>query len=168
MRKQIIIGITAAIIGAGALTAGIASAHDKDRCGDREEGHHGKQEQMEDGKHADKRLHHMAKKLGLSEEQEAQMKTLFKDRHDQMREQREQIKEVHAALRDLDVNAPDYDERVAGLVIQAQENTAEMIEARAQQKKELFAILTPEQQEKFLEMRPDKPRHGDKKPRHDD
>ncbi|RTE67116.1 periplasmic heavy metal sensor [Amphritea opalescens] len=168
MRKQIIIGITAAIIGAGALTAGIASAHDKDRCGDREEGRQGKHAQMEDGKHAGKRLHAMAEKLGLSEEQEAQMKTLFKDRHEQMREQRGQIKEMHAALRNLDVNAADYDEQVAGLVTQAQENTAEMIQMRAQQKKDMFAILTPEQQEKFSEMRPDKPRHGGKKHSHDD
>lgn len=168
MRKQIIIGITAAIIGAGALTAGIASAHDKDRCGDREEGHHGKHEQMEDGKHAGKRLHAMVKKLDLSEAQETQVKELFKDRRDEMRDQRDQMKEMYTAMRDLDVNAADYDQQVANLVATAQENTAKMITMRAEQKKELFAILTPEQQEKFMEMRPDKPRHGDKKPRHDD
>lgn len=168
MRKQIIIGITAAIIGAGALTAGIASAHDKERCGDRGEGRHGKHEQMEDGKHADKRLHAMTKKLGLSEAQQEQMKELFKDRREEMRDQREQMREMYTAMRDLDVNAADYDQQVAALVATAQDNTAEMITMRAEQKKELFAILTPEQQEKLMEMDHERPRHGDKKPRHDD
>ncbi|MDO6564813.1 Spy/CpxP family protein refolding chaperone [Amphritea sp. 1_MG-2023] len=159
MRKQIIIGITAAIIGAGALTAGMASAQsDEDRCGDRDEGRHGKHEQM-DGKHANKRLHRMAEKLDLTDAQTAQMKALFKDGRDEMKDQRDQIREMHTALRELDVNAADYDQQVAGLVAQAQENTAQMIQMRAQQKKEMFAILTPEQQEEFLQMRPKKPRH---------
>lgn len=168
MRKQIIIGITAAIIGAGALSAGVASAYDRDdRCGDRKGGHHGKHEQME-GKHSGMRMPAMAKELNLSDEQKTQMKELFKDRRGEMRDQREQMKEMHTAIRNLDVNAADYDQQVTDLVTKAQENTAQMIKMRAEQKKDMFAILTPEQQEKFMEMRSEKPRHGDKKSRHND
>ncbi len=70
-----------------------------------------------------------------------------------MKDQRGGMKSMHNALRDLDVNASDYDQQVATLVTQAQEKTAEMIQMRAQQKKAMFEILTPEQQEKYQEMR---------------
>ncbi|WP_299197574.1 Spy/CpxP family protein refolding chaperone [uncultured Amphritea sp.] len=155
MRKQLIIGITAAVIGAGALTAGIASAKDGwDRCGDRQGG--GRYEQME-GKQ-NMRMSRMAEKLGLSEEQTNQMQELFQNKRGQMKDQRGGMRDMHTALRDLDVNAADYDQQVAALVAKAQEDTAQMITMRAEQKKAMFAILTPEQQQKFMEMRPNKPR----------
>ncbi len=151
MRKQLIIGITAAIIGAGALTAGIASAKgDRERC-DGGEGRHGKYEQMEGKQHM--RMSKMADELGLSDEQKDQMQELMKNKRGQMKDQRGGMKSMHNALRDLDVNASDYDQQVATLVTQAQEKTAEMIQMRAQQKKAMFEILTPEQQEKYQEMR---------------
>ncbi|WP_290697372.1 Spy/CpxP family protein refolding chaperone [Amphritea sp.] len=151
MRKQLIIGITAAIIGAGALTAGVASAKgDWDRC-DGGEGRHGKYEQME-GKHH-MRMSKMADKLELTDEQKSQMQELMKNKRGQMKDQRGGMKGMHNAFRDLDVNASDYDQQVATLVTQAQEKTAEMIQMRAQQKKAMFEILTPEQQEKYQEMR---------------
>lgn len=160
MRKQLIIGITAAIIGAGALSAGLASAKDGwDRCGERHEGgHHGKYEQM-DGKHSAMRMTMMTEKLNLTDEQQTQMQELFKSKQDQMQDQRGTMREMHNALRDLDVNAADYDQQVADLVTKAQEKTAQMIQMRAQQKKAMFAILTPEQQQTFMEMRAEKPRH---------
>ncbi|WP_428034239.1 Spy/CpxP family protein refolding chaperone [Amphritea sp.] len=156
MRKQLIIGITAAVIGAGALTAGIASAKDGwDRCGDRQGG--GRYEQM-DSKHSGMRMSAMAEKLGLTDAQKTQMQELFQNQRGQMKDQRSGMREMHTALRDLDVNAADYDQQVAALVTKAQENTAQMITMRAEQKKAMFAILTPEQQQKFMEMRPNKPR----------
>lgn len=158
MRKQLVIGITAAVIGAGVLSAGLASAKDGwDRCGDRQEGRHGKYEQME-GKHTARRMDMMADKLALSDEQKTQMQELFQNQQGQMKDQRGAMREMHSALRDLDVNASDYDQQVAALVSKAQEQTAQMIQMRAQQKKALFAILTPEQQQKFMEMRPAKNR----------
>ncbi len=154
MRKQLIIGITAAIIGAGALTAGVASAKgDWDRCNGGE-GRHGKYEQMA-GKQ-NMRMSRIAEELGLSKEQKEQMQTLMKTTRNEMKQQRGGMKEMHNALRDLDVNASDYDQQLAALVAKAQERTAEMIQMRAQQKKAMFEILTPEQQEKFMEMRPNK------------
>ncbi|BBB24752.1 Spy/CpxP family protein refolding chaperone [Amphritea japonica] len=151
MRKQLIIGITAAIIGAGALTAGIASAKgDWERCGGGE-GRHGKYEQME-GRH-DMRMSRMADELELSDEQKSQMQALMKNKRAQMKDQRGGMRGMHNAFKDLEVNAADYDQQVAALVTQAQEKTAEMIQMRAQQKKAMFEILTPEQQEKYLEMR---------------
>ena len=46
MRKSIIVGITAAVIGAGTLSVGMATADGWDRCDDREGGRHGKHEMM--------------------------------------------------------------------------------------------------------------------------
>ena len=151
MRKQLIIGITAALIGAGTLTAGIASAKGGwDRCGS-DEGHHSKYERME-GKHQ-MRMSSMADKLGLSDAQKDQMQALMKNKREQMKGQRGGMKGMHNAFQDLDVNASDYDQQVAALVTEAQQKTAEMIQMRAQQKKAMFEILTQEQQEKYLEMR---------------
>lgn len=159
MRKQLIIGITATIIGAGVLSAGLASAKDGwDRCGDRHEnGHHGKYEQME-GKHSARRLDQMADKLSLTAEQKYQMQELFQQPRGQKQDQRDAMRDMHHALRNLDVNAADYDQQVADLVTEAQEQTAQMIQMRAQQKKAMFEILTPEQQQTFMEMRSEKPR----------
>lgn len=153
MRKQIIIGITAALIGATTLGAGIASADGKgERC--QGEGRHGKYEQMEKHGHkSQQRLKKMADKLDLSDAQQEQMKQLFRDQRDAMKAQKDRFHDMRTAMRDLDVSASDYDQQVAALASQAEQNAAAMVNMRAAQKKAMFELLTPEQQAEFLEMK---------------
>lgn len=153
MRKQVIIGITAAIIGTATLGSGIASADGKwDRCGG--EGRHGKHERMEGyGDKGFKRLKHMAAELELTDEQRDQMKQLFRDQRDAMTDLKDQRQDMREAMRDLDVSAADYDQQVAALVEQAQSSAAEQVKLRAEQKKAMFELLTPEQQTEFMEMK---------------
>ena len=154
MRKQLIIGITAAIIGGATLTAGVASADGKwDRCGDRGEGR-GKYEQMEGHGHKGyKRLKYMAEELDLTDAQQDQMKQLFRDQRNAMMDQKDSFHDMREAMRDLDVSAADYDQQVASLMTRAEQNAAAMVKMRAEQKKAIFELLTPEQQSEFLEMK---------------
>lgn len=155
MRKSIIIGITAAVIGTGTLAAGMAAAGDGwGRCGDRDGGRHGKHEMMgEYGHKGMKQMRYIASELDLTSEQRDQFKELMRDQRDAMFDKRDAMHDMREDLRELDVTAADYDQQVAALTAQAQQQAAELVQMKAEQKKLMFSILTPEQQEKFLEMK---------------
>lgn len=156
MNKKLIIGITAVVIGAGTLTAGLVSAGDGwGRCGDRDEGrHHDRYEQM--GKHgykSMKQMRYIAQELELTDEQRDQMKDLMRNQRNAMFDQKDTMQDMREELRDLDVSAADYDKQVAVLVEKAQGSAAELVTIRAEQKKAMFDILTPEQQVEFMNMK---------------
>lgn len=151
MRKHIIIGITAALIGATTLTASLASAGGKwDRCDD--EGRHNKYTQMS-GARDHKQLRRMVRKLDLSETQQAQLKQLFRDQREVMDSLHDQRKAMRSAMQNLDVSATDYDQQLSGLIGQAEQMAAAMVTQRAAQKKAMFELLTPEQQTQFLTLK---------------
>lgn len=151
MRKHIIIGITAALIGATTLTASLASAGGKwDRCDD--EGRHNKYTQMS-GEQDHKQLRRMVRKLDLSETQQAQLKQLFRDQREVMDSLHDQRKAMRSAMQNLDVSATDYDQQLSGLIGQAEQMAAAMVTQRAAQKKAMFELLTPEQQTQFLTLK---------------
>ena len=155
MRKSIIIGITAAVIGTGTLAAGMATAGDGwGRCGDREGGRHGKHEMMgEYGHKGMKQMRYIASELELSGEQKDQFKQMMRDQRDAMFDKRDVMQDMREDLRGLDVTAADYDQQVATLVVKAQDQAAQLVQMKADQKKAMFEILTPEQQAKFLELK---------------
>lgn len=95
-------------------------------------------------------LKHMSKKLDLTEQQETQIKALF----DEQRAERKANKPEKAAnLAQLDPNAADYSTQVAALANQRAEQAKQGVLARAELQQKINAILTPEQQQKMLEMK---------------
>jgi len=154
MRKKIIIGLTAAVIGAGTLAAGVASADrgwgDHERCDGK-----GKYEQMSRhmGERAEKRMEYLAEELNLTQQQQDQVEDMFDQHRSDMRKQMRSMRDFRKQMRDLDVGAADYDQQVETIVKQAQTKAAQLIRDKAQQKKELYSLLTPEQQAQFNELK---------------
>ncbi len=116
---------------------------------------------------ADKRVERMARHLELDEAQQASLKALFADRAEQ---RSEQPRKRMAGLAALDPNAADYQQQVKQRISEMQQQLAERVQARADFKASLFAILTPEQEQKLAEMREHKRgkhHHGEPGHRHE-
>ncbi|WP_432696990.1 Spy/CpxP family protein refolding chaperone [Marinobacterium sp. YM272] len=129
MRKLIIGGITAALLATSAV--GMASSYEKGEYrGDR-----------------------MASKLGLSEEQQTQMKALWDEHREARKEMRDEMRDQRGGLRDLDPTSDSYQADVQNLIEQTQARVAERIQQRADMRVQMAEILTPEQMQQFQEMR---------------
>lgn len=135
MRTKFIAGIAAAIITASGLGM-TAAAYAKG-------GHD----------HMERKMEHLAGKLNLSEEQTVQLREQMQNKRDGMKEQKQARKAIRKQLMQLDPNAPDYQTQLDSLVLQAQEQTKSMILSKAEQQQKLYDILTPEQEQKFAEMK---------------
>jgi protein CpxP len=94
------------------------------------------------------RLEMMSEILGLSENQEEQIEALFKANYEQNYARREQMRASRDELREK-MHAENFNEAEFRTLAeqQAQLKTDLMVE-RAKIKQQVFAILTPEQQEK--------------------
>ena len=117
-------------------------------------------------KRIDKRLEHMTSTLGLDQTQQtAVMEVLTKQA-----ELRPAHKQGHQrmALAALDPNAPDYQQQVQALIGKMQEDLGQRGQTRADQKAELYAILTPEQEQKLADMRDKRKHHRHEGSRHKD
>ncbi len=104
---------------------------------------------------ADRKVERMARYLELDDAQTASVKALFAERAGQ---QQDQPRKPHATLAGLDPNAADYQQQVKQQISEMQQQLAERLQARADFKASLYAILTPEQEQKLAEMRAQ--RHG--------
>lgn len=125
--------------------------------GNRDEDHHRyssdpehRQEMME--KHSERRLKKMARHLELTDEQTAQLKTLF-EQHPSDRTEGASPKALHQAMRNLDPTDSDYQNKVNELIESAQKQMAERMQAKAAFHQELYQLLTPEQRNKLEQMK---------------
>lgn len=154
MRKQLIIGITAAVIGAGTLAAGVAQADrgwgEHERCDSRSEKHEQRGERMD--KRAEKHLDYLSEELALSQQQQDQVDDLFDQHRSDMKKQMRGMRDMRKQMKSLDVSVSDYDQQVQTIADKAADKAAQLVLVRAQQKKALYALLTPEQQVKFNEL----------------
>jgi len=154
MRKSIIIGLTAAVIGAGTLAVGVAQADRGwgERCDG--EGGKGKHHQMSDrmGRHMEKRLDYLSEELNLTEQQQDSIEEMHDQQRLDMFKQMRSMRGFKKQMQDLDVSAADYDQQVEALIAEAQEKAETLIRGKAEQKKAVYALLTPEQQEKFNQL----------------
>lgn len=106
---------------------------------------------------ADKRLQQMTRQLNLDAAQQASVKALLADRAAQ---QPMSKRGQQAGLAGLDPNAADYQQQVQQQIARMQQHLAQRMQARADFKASLYAILTPEQEQKWTELRA---RHDHKK-----
>ena len=156
MRKQLLVGITAAVISVGALASGTAFAGD---CSDRDN----RPEMMQDHKHGDRsdmqgepdaRGKHMPitlNDLKLSDGQQDQLKQLMRQQRNNILSLNDAKEDMLEDLRDLDVRAADYDKQVEALVVMAQNQAAQQMRIKTDENRKIFAILTPEQQQQVSE-----------------
>jgi len=106
-----------------------------------------------EGKKHGNHMERMRQELNLSDEQAAKIKAIFKDKHEAKKDHRDERKQFHQAMMKLDPASPSYDAEVDALARQQADAMVRSIKERAQVRKEMYAILTPEQREKAREMR---------------
>lgn len=136
MRKPMMIVLTTLAL--TAVGSGFALAHEK---GD------GERQQ----RHQEKRLQHLSEQLGLSDEQRARMQELMVAPTDR-KANRDERRDLHRQIRELDTSASDYNERLDALIVQAQQQLAERIRAMQAKRLAMQEILTEEQENKLAEI----------------
>ncbi len=129
------------------------SSHSCDRKGGQKGGmglHNGGQK---GGMHGLDKIDRMAKRLGLSDEQQAEIKTIMESNQEAKDSLRERMIESRQALRALDTSAVDYDEKVAGIAETIAGLEKEKIVSRSTVRKQVEFVLTDEQKTKMAEMK---------------
>ncbi|SFG52506.1 Spy/CpxP family protein refolding chaperone [Neptunomonas qingdaonensis] len=160
MRKQVLVGITVAVISAGTLVSATAFAGD---CSDRDNDHYNRSEMMQDHKHGDrsdmkgqpdargKNMPITLNDLKLSEAQQDQLKQIMRQERNNIISLNDAKQDMLEDLRDLDVQAADYDKQVEALVVMAQNQAAQQMRITTDKNRNIFEILTPEQQKQVIE-----------------
>ena len=108
-----------------------------------------------DHKHAG-RFHKMIKKLDLSDEQHKQVKTVFEENKSQREEQHQALRENRKQMHELIASGGYSDAKAKVLADKQGKLMAEMARQKAAEMAKVHALLTPEQQKKFAEMKFDK------------
>jgi Spy/CpxP family protein refolding chaperone len=138
MRKPMMIVLTTLALAGTA--SGLAMAHGKgDDNGERQQ------------RHQEKRFEHMSEELGLSDEQRAQVKELMANSAER-KASRDEKRDLQRQIRELDTTAADYNQRLDGLIEQAQQQLGEQIRERQARHQAMQEILTDEQEKKLAEM----------------
>lgn len=155
MKKIFISTLTALAMTVG-LGAGVAVASGKE-CGRYGHGdptmQYGKGSHSERGIMSERMLERLDRKLELSESQQVQIKALLASRAEESDEQVDQRQKLREQSRELDLASPDYIESVTLLADAKAEAMKQRMMEHAQIKSEIYAILTPEQQAEFAEMK---------------
>jgi len=100
----------------------------------------------------------LQEQLGLTDEQIQSLREI-RDRHRQgMRETARALRQARRALRDLVLQQAD-EGTISAKQAEVQQLVARFIEGRTQSLRDLVSVLTPEQRERFRELRPFR-RHG--------
>lgn len=121
---------------------------------------------MEDSKRGN-HIERMRDQLNLTDEQADKIKAIFNAKRQEKKEHRKEHKEMREAMMNLDPSSPNYDGEVEQLAQKQANAMVREIKERAQMRKEIHAVLTPEQREKAQQMfkermeRGKDRRHGD-------
>lgn len=97
-------------------------------------------------------LKKLDKQLSLSDEQKQQIGELMAKNRSGMQKPKQSMKQFRSQMHELDPAASDYQAQVEVLAKQQADLISQKIVERANQHAEMFALLTPEQQQKYREM----------------
>ena len=97
-------------------------------------------------------LDRLDRRLELSDQQRQQVSELMADHWADKSGSRPERQALREAFSQLDPSAPDYTAQVEALAKQKADAMAQNMVKRAQHHAELFAILTPEQQQNYREL----------------
>ena len=128
---------------AGALAVG-TMAHAGPMC--KQGGKHGGKGGMDKSEFMQKRLDRMSTKLGLTDEQKTKVQELMQNHRNAMKPLRDEKRTLGTKMMNLDVTSEEYDADVQEIASQQSEIVRQMTIARANKRKQMADILTPEQQ----------------------
>ena len=94
-------------------------------------------------------LNRLDKQLSLTDQQQQQLGELMAKRQQQMPANRAQMQQFRDQMQTLDPAAADYTDQVESLAKQQSELFSQKMVDRAKHHAELYALLTPEQQQQF-------------------
>lgn len=101
-----------------------------------------------------KRIDRMAKKLGLTEAQQEQVKAILTSEREKAAPLRQQLAENREKIRQA-IEAEPFDEAAVRTLAESKNQTrVELDVSRARAKSRIFALLTPEQRELAKKLRP--------------
>ncbi|MGI9203635.1 MAG: Spy/CpxP family protein refolding chaperone [Woeseiaceae bacterium] len=101
---------------------------------------------------AERMIRGMARRLDLDETQVEQMTNIVESAKPEMELLRESSRENRQAMRELDVNDPDYGAQLQNLAAAKGTLESSSVELRGRIRAEIHAILTPEQQQQLSEI----------------
>jgi Spy/CpxP family protein refolding chaperone len=113
--------------------------------------HHGKRHGKKRGGKS-KMMKRMAKKLNLTEEQQASLKTLREESKAASQPLREEMKALRTEIKALDTTSADYDSQVAILADKKANLTRQAFIQKSSARQKFAAVLTAEQREMMKEM----------------
>ncbi|MEH6652131.1 MAG: Spy/CpxP family protein refolding chaperone [Motiliproteus sp.] len=99
-----------------------------------------------------KMLQRLDKQLSLSDEQKQQLGELMAKHQSGMQKPKQSMQQFRTQMHELDPAASDYQAQVEVLAKQQAELMSQKIVDRATQHAEMFALLTPEQQQQYRQM----------------
>ncbi len=153
-KKTVMVLAVLAAIAGGAVGAGAAFAdygHGRGECEKRHESRNNRYAQWRHNRTREWR--HIAKALGLTHEQRTQIKDIFEKNREEAAPVRKQLFAERATLRKL-VQADTPDEAAIRAQVQKLASAqGDLAVGRARVFARVKAVLTPEQQKKFKEMR---------------
>ncbi|TFG60427.1 MAG: periplasmic heavy metal sensor [Deltaproteobacteria bacterium] len=108
-----------------------------------------------------KRIDRMAKKLGLTEAQQEQVKAILTSEREKVAPLQQQIAENRGKIRQT-IETEPFDEAAVRTLAESQNQTrVELVVSRARTKSQIFALLSPEQRELAKKLGPmGEGRHG--------
>lgn len=107
---------------------------------------------FEGGRHGNV-IERMKDELNLNDDQASQIRAIIRENREARKEQRQDRRAMRMAMRQLDPSSADYMQQVDKLAQQQAEAVKEKIKAHARVRKEIHAVLTPEQREKARQLR---------------
>lgn len=138
MRKQLMIGLTAAALTLGGLGTAVAS---------------GKLGHGPEGMMGGRMLDRMAEKLDLTAEQQSQAEEIMIGSFKEMRENKRAMKDLRTELHKLDPTAADYKQKSEQLAAEIAAATEKMVLMRSEQRQAFNEILTDEQRTEFAQLK---------------
>lgn len=127
---------------AGALAMGtMANAGPMCKKGGKYGGKHG----MDKSEFMQKRLDRMSTKLGLADDQKTKVQELMKNHRNAMKPLRDEKRAIRTEMMSLDATAADYDSKVEDIANRKSVVVRQMTIERANKRKQMTGILTPEQ-----------------------
>lgn len=171
MKKALLMTLLAGTLGLGTA----AQAQDGERCDHDGQGyskqengkHHGKRGGRHGGKHgerhynSERKMARIAKKLNLTEDQQAQIKSLRSAQDTERQALREEMKALRTKMRELDTTNADYAGQVVILADQQANLQRKKFIQRSEARQQFEAVLTEAQRTTLKEMKAKrKNRHG--------
>lgn len=131
------------IIAAGLLTVGTVSA-DVDRYG---------KDKRDCGERQYKKMEHLAEKLDMTNEQEAQLEQILKSAKEERKANKTNRRRMHLEMMSINPDDPDYRASVEQHAETAAEHMKANILKNAEVRQQVYAILTDEQKQKMQRMK---------------